>query len=141
MSATVELNATEIAKYLLPLLKEYAEKMADVAQRVSHILTDKLTKTSADLLAPEIGRVVCLHDTLNKPVTDLAREASGIIEHSALEYHLRNELKLRADELDEHIRFAEVLVERLVELIKGNKFHTENIRELIKKSGRYNAPF
>jgi hypothetical protein len=50
-------------------------------------------------------------------------------------------LKLRADELEEHIRFAPVMVEQLVTLLKPHKALIEKVRELIERSGRYKAPF
>lgn len=141
MSATAELSATEVATRLLPLLKEYAAKMAALSERAAYILAEWAQKSQVPVFAVEIGRLACLHDALDKPVTDLAREASGLIEHGALEYHLRNELKLRADELEEHVRFAQIMVDQLTALLKPNKAQAERVRELIEKSGRYKAPF
>src|SRR5262249_47443908 len=136
MSATAELNATEIATRLLPLLKEYAAKMANVAETAS----DLWGRHALDNFTGDIGRIISLHAALDEPVTNLAREASGLIEHATLEYHLRNELKLRAEEIEEHIRFAGVLVARLVTRLKANKLLAEDVRKLIEKSGRYKAP-
>jgi len=143
VNATVELTATEAANRLLPLLKEFAAKLANIAECGPTVL-EKLTaqhsqaKPSAVL---EAGRLICLHDTLEKPVTDLAREASSLIEHVALEHHLRSELKLRLDELEEDIRFSSILVGELVQRVTKNKTHAEWIRQLIEHSGRYKAPF
>jgi len=142
VNATVELTATEAANRLLPLLKEYAAKMAMLSEQVT-VIADKFVTAghSVPNAAVEAGRLICLHDTLDKPVTDLAREASGLIEHAALEYHLRGDLKLRLDELEEHIRFSGVMVGELVKLLKARKDQVERVRKLIEDSGRYKAPF
>ena len=142
MSATVELKATEVVIRLLPLLKEYAEKMADLAERVPRILAQLMNlSVLQEPMALEIGRIVCLHDTLAKPVTDVAREASGLIEHAAVEHYLRAELKLRLDELEEHIRFSEVSVGELTKKLTARRGQAEIVRQLIERSGRYKAPF
>lgn len=156
MSATVELTATELTVRLLPLLKEYAAKFAAFSERVAIVLEKFVTpdssstgtvryvtiaKSAVTPAAVEAGRLICLHDTLDKPVTDLAREASGLVEHAALEYHLRAELKLRLDELEEHIKFSGVMVGELIAYLMSQKDQAEKVRKLIEKSGRYKAPF
>jgi hypothetical protein len=142
MNATAELTATEIATRLLPLMKEYAEKMADLADRISTLL-DKihLSRGFPDPQAIEAGRLICLRDTLDKPVAELAQEASGLIEHAAIEHHLRGELKLRLDELEEHMRFSGTLIDELIGNLISYKALADRIRKLIEKSGRYKAPF
>lgn len=143
MSTTVELNATEIATRLLPLMKEYAEKMEELGDRVQSAFGQLFTMPAKifDPLAIAVGRVICLHDSLAKPVSDLAREASGLIEHASLEYHLKAELKLRLDELEEHIRYTELEIGELVQLLTSRKNQAELVRKFIEKSGRYKAPF
>lgn len=142
MSETAELNATEVATRLLPLLKEYAEKMSNFSKDAE----GALAKYGSGQYMPglyETVRLLCLHETLDKPVTDLAREASGLVEHAALEYHLRNELKLRLDELEEHIKFTWVMVDELqTKIIADYKSEVARLRALVeKKGGRYKAPF
>lgn len=143
MNAAVELTATEAATRLLPLLKEYAEKLAGVAERGPRVL-EQLQISFKDKSPPsalEAGRLICLQDTLEKPVTDLAREASSLVEHAALEHHLRSELKLRLDELEENIRFSSLVVGELVDRVTKHKDHGGWLRQLIEDSGRYKAPF
>jgi len=143
INGTVELTATEAANRLLPLLKEYAAKMVSIAESGPKVL-ERLQIQNSQAKAPsalEASQLICLHDTLERPVTDLAREASGLIEHTALEHLLRTELKLRLDELEEDLRFSSLVVEQLIERISRNKTQIEWVRELIKKSGRYEAPF
>jgi hypothetical protein len=142
MSEVPELTATAAAERLLPPLKEYAEKLAAFAERSTEVLNGAMKGTHAQRAsALEFGRLICLHDTLEKPVTELAREASGLVEHAALEHHLHAELKLRLDELEEHIRFASVMVGELIELLVQWRGEAERVRKLIEKSGRYKAPF
>lgn len=143
MSETVELSATEAAQRLLPLLKEYSAKIATISERGVVVLEQLQThhKSAIHPSGLEAGRLICLHEALEKPVTDLAREASGLIEHAALEYHLRAELKLRLDELEEHIKFAAVFAGELIAQITPNASRAEWVRKLIEKSGRYKAPF
>jgi hypothetical protein len=153
VSQAVELSATEAAQRLLPLLKEYAAKMAAFSERAAEVLEKfvspdsnyagfvKLIKNLSTPAALEAGRLICLHDTLEKPVTDLAREASGLIEHAALEHHLRAELKLRLDELEEHAKFSVVMAAELVAYLTAQKDQAERVRKLIENSGRYKAPF
>ena len=155
MSGTVELTATESAERLLPLLQEYAAKTAAFSERVVIALEKfvtpesnsigrvRFTATSGNFATPaalEASRLICFHDALDKPVTDLAREASGLIEHAALEYHLRAELKLRLDELEEHIKFSAVMVGELVKYLTAQKDQAALVRKLVEEF-RPKAPF
>ncbi len=143
VNATVELTATEAANRLLPLLREYAAKLVNIADSGPSVL-ERLVAQHSQAKPPavlEAGRLICLHDTLEKPVADLAREASSLIEHAALEHHLRFELKLRLDELEEDLRFSSLVVGELTERVRKSKPHAEWIRQLIENSGRYKAPF
>jgi hypothetical protein len=136
-------SAPEAAVRLLPLLREYSAKLAAIAETGPAVL-ERLALQNREAKAPaalDAGRLICLHDTLAEPVTNLAREASGLIEHGALDHQLRSELKLRLDELEEHLRYASVLVGELTERVARNKTQVEWIRKLIEKSGRYKAPF
>ncbi len=141
MSETTELTATEVATRLLPLMKEYAAKLAGVAERTSSLSEQLVTgRGIRSALVPEAARLICLHNALDKPVTDIAREGSGLFEHAALEYYLRNELKLRLDELEEHVRFSGLLVSELVKQLKEYGL-ADPARKFIEQSGRYKAPF
>jgi hypothetical protein len=138
-----ERPASEVARWLLPLLKEYAEKLADVAARTPAVL-EKLTpgyRAAKPTAALEAGRLICLYDTLKNPATELAREASGLIEHAGFVRQLRSELKLRLDELEEHLRFASVMAGELTSLLTKTKSHADWLRRLVEDSGRYKAPF
>ena len=73
-------------------------------------------------------------------MTDLSREASGLIEHGALEAHLRAELKFRLDELEEHGRYSVLIATELASYLTAQK-QADRIRKLIKESGRYKSPF
>ena len=155
MNGTAELSATENAERLLPLLKEYAAKLAALSERavetlekflspdsnsrglVQYVTPDRNAVTPAAL---EAGRLICLHDMLETPVTDLSREASGLIEHGALEAHLRAELKFRLDELEEHGRYSVLIATELASYPTAQK-QADRIRKLIKESGRYKSPF
>ncbi len=143
MSATVQLTGAEHAERLLPLLKEYAEKFQHLHERSANTLARRATADpkEAETLFPEIARLVCLFDTLVKPVTDVCRTASGLLEHTDLESSLWTELKLRLDETEEHVRFSTVVVERLVAAISEDKRHLQEMRALVEKTGRYKAPF
>lgn len=144
MSQTVQLTGAEHAERLLPLLKEYAEKLQHLLERSANTLARKGgTGVTAEVkaLMAEIARLICLFDTLVKPVTDVCRTASGLLEHAELESSLWTELKLRLDETEEHVRFSSVIVERLVEAINEDKKQHQLIRELVEKSGRYKTPF
>ncbi|MDY3556045.1 hypothetical protein R5W24_005208 [Gemmata sp. JC717] len=126
----------------LPLLKEYAGKMADLAERAPRVLAQLMNLSTLQRpMALEIGRIICLHDALAKPVTDMAREASGLIEHAAVDQYLRAELKLRIDELEEHIRFSDVSIGELIKSLTVQKGQAEIVRKFIEQSGRYKAPF
>jgi hypothetical protein len=156
VSKAKELSATEAAERLLPLLKEYATKLAALSERATEVMAMFVTPESNSRgvvhvvtvgnniptpAALEAGRLICLHDTLEKPVTDLAREASGLIEHASLEPHLHAELQLRLVELEEHGRFSVVMASQLVSYLSAQKGQAERVRKLIEQTGRYKAPF
>src|SRR5947209_19674265 len=103
MSETAQLTGAEHAERLLPLLKEYAEKLQHLLERASeiHVRMSPSIKAGEPLEA-EAARMLCLFDTLVKPVTDVCRTASGLLEHADLESALWTELKLRLDETEEH---------------------------------------
>lgn len=136
----VELTGTEHAEKLLPLLKEYADKLRHLVER-SADLTVQMSQGTATSgpLAPEAVRLICMFDTLVNPVTDLCRTASGLLEHAALESSLWAELKLRLDETEEYVRFSPVVKEGLVKTIDAKRLPA--MRTLVEKTGRYKAPF
>jgi hypothetical protein len=141
MSEVAELSATELATRLLPLLKEYAEKIGGLADRLLTVSQTLGYGPNRDRVVMEAARLLCLHDALDKPVRGVAQEASGLIEHAALEFNLRAELKLRLDEIEEHIRFAKVFAAGVIGLLKEFKL-LDMTRKLIEdKAGRYKAPF
>ncbi|MBM3979588.1 MAG: hypothetical protein FJ304_04760 [Planctomycetes bacterium] len=142
MSEVAELSATELATRLLPLLKEYTEKMRDLAERLSSVnqrFVLSYSKEQATLVS-EASRLLCLRFTVDQPVRDLAQEASGLIEHAALEFQLRAELKLRLSEIEEHIRFAKSLSDLIITQMSGLRI-LEAARQVAVLSGRYKAPF
>jgi hypothetical protein len=156
VNATAELSATEETERLLPLLREYAAKLAALSERVAEVMEMFVTpdsnfrgkvqyviqgKNAATPAALEAGRLICLHDTLEDPVTQLAQQASGLIEHAALKPHLRSELKFRLDELEEHGRYSVVMTSELVGYLTAQKEQAELVRKLIEHTGRYKAPF
>jgi len=139
MTEVAELSATEVALRELPLLKEYAAKMGDVAERLSSLLRRMAAGFSSDQVTDAV-RVLCLHNALDEPVRKVAQGVSGLIEHSNLEYHLRAELKLRLLEIEEHLRFSQTLTELLVEALSRNRV-LDSARKLAERSGHYKAPF
>lgn len=143
MRQTVQLTGAEHAERLLPLLKEYADKLQHLHERSANILSRRATAgpPEAETLYPEITRLVCQFDTLVKPVLDICRTASGLLEHAELESSLWTELKLRLDETEEHARFSDAVVERLVKAISVDKSRLQEMRTLVEKTGRYKAPF
>ncbi len=144
MSQAVQLSGTEHAERLLPLLKEYAGKLQHLAERATHVHVQMLSPAWAAPEAWEVeaARLLCLFDTLVKPVTDLCRTASGLLEHADLEPSLWAELKLRLDETEEYVRFSVAIVDQLKGHITADRTRLERLRRLVvEKSGRYKAPF
>lgn len=143
MSQTVQLTGTEHVDKLLPLLKEYTDKFQHLHERSATTLARCAGSYSTErqVWVLELTRLICLFDTLVKPVTDVCRTASGLCEHADLESSLATELKLRLDETEEHVRFSTVVVERLVAAISEDKRHLQEMRALVEKTGRYKAPF
>lgn len=135
------MSGQQHAERLLPLLEEYAEKMQHLLERSADILEEIWAQGSVERLSFEVARLICLFDTLTKPVTDLCRTGSGLLEHADLEPFLWAELKLRLDETEEHIRFSTVTVEELKAVIVDDKRRLERMRAVVEKSGRYKAPF
>jgi hypothetical protein len=143
VTAVRTIPASGAAELLLPLLKEYGAKAASLSERVVAV-TEMLVRGNPgipELIAPEAGRLICLYETLEKQLLDLAREASGLVEHGDLEPLTRLELKLRLDEFEENVRYAGVLVGELTAHLTERKSLATRVRKLIEKSGRYKAPF
>jgi hypothetical protein len=140
MSEVAELSATEAAQRLLPLLKEYSGKVNALSERAAAVV-EKLVAKSAltEPAALEAARLVCLYDTLERQLLELARETSGLVEHAAFEHYLRLELKLRLDELEEHIKFCGVMIGELLPHITV-KGRVERLRSHVEKT-RLKAPF
>jgi hypothetical protein len=65
----------------------------------------------------ETARLIGLHDTLKPHVERLAGRASSLLEHYHVKDHfLLPEIKMRLDELEEHLRFLPVLMETLADV-------------------------
>ena len=71
---------------------------------------------------------------------NLCEAVSGLIEQSNLNANAKVELKLRVNELVEHLHFSKLIVEEFVASLKQSH-QIEAVRTLIEKSGRYRAPF
>jgi hypothetical protein len=136
----------EAARWLLPLLREYAAKVADLSER-SVPVTDRLVSSYFAEQGPgdrtrnwsnEAGRVICLYDTLQRRLTELTGQASGLLEHAVLDYEVKVELKLRLDELEECLNFAAVMMEELGAKVKSHGT-LEVTRKVIEKT-RYKSP-
>jgi hypothetical protein len=140
MSQTVQLTGAEHAERLLPLLKEYADKLQHLFERASEIEV-QMWSGYLGALAPEATRTICMIDAVVPHVTGVCRTASGLLEHAELESSLWTELKLRLDETEEHVRFSKVVVAGLVSAISQEKRTLQEMRTLVEKTGRYKAPF
>ena len=143
MNPAVQLTGTEHAVRLLPLLKEYAGKLQHLVERSTDVHVQMTPSVrAAEPWEVEAARLLCLFDTLVKPVTDLCRTASGLLEHADLEAALWAELKLRLDETEEYVRFSAAIVDQLKAHIRGDRTRLERLRRLVvEKTERYEAPF
>jgi hypothetical protein len=141
MSTTVGLTAQETAERLLPVLRDYAGKLGalngDAAAVLPHLHGNAATVKAVALNA---ARLICLRDTLDKPVRSAAQNASGLLEHAELEHVTRLELKLRLDELEEHYRFSGAMVTSLRDRLLANRDVAAEVRKQVETT-RYKAPF
>jgi hypothetical protein len=134
----------EAARWLCPLLREYAGKLDDLLQRsvkaADQIIVgyyDRNDRMKA--WTREAGLVVCLLETLDRRVSKLTGQASGLVEHAALDYETKTELALRLDEIEERLRFVPVMIEDLAKTL-GEYRVLDETRKLIERSGRYKSP-
>lgn len=143
MSPAVTLSAQETVERLLPLLKEYAEKLDRIANRLP-TLRENIRgwhgSNPPEAAPVEAARLLCLFDTLQKPITNLASHASGFLESSDIDHTIWTEMKLRLDELEEHLRFAKALTEELKTTLIADKRREAQVRQLVEKTG-HKAPF
>ena len=142
MSQVVTLTAQDTAERLLPVIRDFATKLAALNERAADILPGV---NPGVVITPEgvfeAARLVCLRDTLERPVTEVARHASGLLEHAELEQVVWVELKLRLDELEEHLRFSKVAVTLLKERLAAvPKQMLGPVRKLVEET-RLEAPF
>lgn len=88
---------------------------------------------------PELGRLICRHETFERRFRRVASVASGLLERASLDHETRLELGLRLDETEEGMRFSKLKIDELVAYVKWAGW-LDHLRKQIEKSGRYNSP-
>jgi len=135
----VTLTGQEAAERLIPVLRDYAVKVSALNDRAADIIPGLNVATILYAVALDAARLVCLRDALDKPISAITQQASGLLEHAELESVVWAELKLRLDELEEHLHFSKLMTGYLAALLK-NSPQVAAIRKQVEQY-RYKAPF
>lgn len=106
----------DFVRDIIPLLKEYTDKLNDLASRVITFIKDEGLPTIGRI--PEYGRTMREEYSqrlrhLTPPAKDLARQASAVIEQGRSRGLLRTELWLRLAEFESALDAAILAVQQL----------------------------
>jgi len=94
--------SNSFAKQAVPLLKEYVQKLNDLAERASGSEYDG-PGTAASL---KYARLMKLYQRLRPPAVQLIRRVSQMVEHGKLDDFARLELTLRLAEFEHALESA-----------------------------------
>lgn len=135
-----KLSPQKTAERLAPVLADYAAKLSALNERAANNLMSATSSQVVRYVVQEAARLICLRDALEAPVTEAARTASALLEHTALEQVTWLELKLRLDELEEHLHFSQIAVDELKRFLEGTPGFTAEVRKAVERT-RLKAPF
>jgi hypothetical protein len=138
MSHPVTLSAQETSERLIAVLRDYAEKLSALNDKIADANL-KLLSVSNTTVALNAARLVCFQQALDKPVSNVTQHASGMLESSDLDQVIWTDLKLRLDEVEEHLRFSRLMVANMVPFL-ANRPDAANLRALVGRPGK-KAPF
>ncbi len=117
MPATLEpaaLTGAELARWLLPLLKEYTDKLNGVCDRLFQIAERDSNPLSMARAVPHLARFLAAQSTLKRLLLGYTSRASALLDHHDFEDdELKLELSGRWEEAEDTIRASDVLMKHL----------------------------
>ncbi len=127
-------TGTDVARWLLPLLKEYTDKLNAACDRLEQ--AGPLYLSTSSLV---FARVVGLHSTFNEILLEYLRQASALLDHYQFDgdEDLKSELANRWQEAEMAIRVSDLFATNVTRLLTQHKDRAPEVRKLIKhiKSG------
>lgn len=140
MSQVATMTAREAAERFIAVFRDYAAKFSAMNERAADVVS-RLRHPAAAVRVEvmECTRLICLKDTLEKAIAAVTQAASDFLKQAELEQVVGLELKLRLDELEEHLHFANVVASELRRELSGYG-DTREIRKLVEEN-RSKVPF
>ena len=111
-----ELPARKAVEYYLPIITEYAEKLASLCQRASDILiavADSDVVSTRHPLFAEATRLVGVYEFLNPKIEKLVHRTSSLLDLAPLPADMAFQLDLRQEELEAHFILAPAVFDDL----------------------------
>lgn len=115
MSAHTTAAGEHLAEGLIPLLKEFTQKLGNIGKEAQELMMQLATRGgffghSTDLVALRQRLLRDSFKQLRPAATQLAQHVSQLVEHGGLEDLTRLELRLRLAEYEATLRSAEELL-------------------------------
>jgi hypothetical protein len=141
MSHPVTLSAQETSERLIAVLRDYAEKLSALNEQAAETgaALDRAGGYALPAESLNAARLIYLQETIDKSLSPVTQHASGMLENSDIDQVIWQELKLRLDEVEEHLRFSRFVA---VSLAKSFRVQTDadTIRNLVVRP-KTKAPF
>jgi hypothetical protein len=132
MNATEEeavMTPHESVEFYIPLVKEYADKLAALCARASDLRYHAAHTGGASEFVSEAARLIELYECLKPVVEQLIRRTATILDLAKIGRDNELALALRQEELEAHFRFAPVVFGEL-----ESTFGSKKIRAIIDKT-------
>jgi hypothetical protein len=139
------ISAEDLGARLLPILRDYNEKLAELYRDVDGIL-DPIT--AAQATPPGFGifsvheirlcSLICRYDTIRTFAEKYASRASGLVDHAPLAYELREDLTANQFELEEQLRQMTSMFGTLLKLFSEKQ--VRRMEAYIDQTGRGSSP-
>ncbi len=111
-TATTSLTAEEAAQSLIPLMKEYTEKLNEVCKAIHDLWANARNEEKEELrlLRAEYSGLREMVHGVKAPAQALASHVSQLVEHGDLDGILRLELRLRLAEFEGALRSVDLVL-------------------------------
>ena len=117
------LEAPELAIWLMPRLREYAQKLNELSERATHFpmnTSPHMFSAFERLFIAEYMRVISTYWTLSLGITKMIKSASSILDHTRLDLEIEEELELRTQEALTALNSCQYTMKTTVEYLKVN---------------------
>lgn len=123
MPATLEpaaLTGAELARWLLPLLKEYTDKLNAVCDRGLQLAESQANPLAVSRSIPHAARLLAMRSTYKRLLLGYASRTSAMLDHFRFDDdELKLELIGRWEEAEVAVRASDVVASQLARQLEG----------------------